>query len=166
MILSRRTLPLLVVLMACSGCSDGLVDVRARVTLDGKPLEKASVTLVSSDGKKNRSAFGTTDADGYVRFSTFAAEDGVAPGDYKVTVNKAPDNMKQEMDDFDKDNPEDVKRILMLESGHYVPFMRTGLPRPYLNARDTPLSCTVPSEGELTFDLDSSLGKRKPKSRN
>ena len=67
-------------LVAPIGCGSGLIDLRARVTLDGEPVESASVTLMSSDAKRNRSAYGTTDAEGRVRFSTFQPDDGVLPG--------------------------------------------------------------------------------------
>ena len=150
-----------VILIAALGCGGDLVDVRARLTLDGEPLESAAVTLVSTGDVRNRSAYGTTDSEGRVRFSTFKAEDGVLPGAYKVVVTKAPDNTEQEMANFDPDDPEDVKRILMLESGNFVPFIRTSLPRVYTSAAHTPLSCEVPSAEELTFDLDSSLAKKK-----
>ena len=69
--------------------------------------------------------------------------------------------MLDDLEKFDPDDPEDVKRILMLESGNYVPFIRTSLPRVYTSAAHTPLSCEVPSAEELTFDLDSSLAKKK-----
>ena len=145
------------------GCGDGLVDVQATVTLDGEPLDGASISLVSDDAPKNRSAYGTTDAGGRVTFSTFAANDGVIPGAYKVVVTKAPDDQEQEMDNFDPDNPEDVQRILLLESGNFVPFVRTGLPRVYTSVSETPLSCRIPPDGDLVFDLDSSLGKKNSK---
>ena len=62
--------------------------VAVRLTLDGKPLAGAEVLFVGQ-GKEPRQpkADGVSGSDGAVRLSTYAAYDGVPPGDYKIAVS-------------------------------------------------------------------------------
>lgn len=57
------------------------------VTLDGEPLTGASITLVPISGT-GRGAGATSDEKGVFKFQTLQANDGVADGDYRVTVTK------------------------------------------------------------------------------
>ena len=157
-------------IMTIAGCGGELVDFRAQVLLDGEPLANATVTLVGTGASRGRSVVGMSDRDGFVRFMTLEPNDGVKPGEYKVTVIKAPGagDQGQLPKEYDAENPEDVARMLGVGTSGFVPFARTAIPRVYLNASETPLSVTVPkSVGEpVVLELDTSLGKRKPKSRN
>src|SRR5437762_8177513 len=74
---------------AGAGCS-GNVGIKGKVTLDGQPVEGASVQFVPVDG--GRPAFGTTDASGVFTLSTIKQGDGTSKGEYKVTVTKMSDN--------------------------------------------------------------------------
>jgi hypothetical protein len=149
-------------LLSSFGCGKKLVDLKARVMLDGQPLKGASVSLVSFGEKRNRSASGLSDDEGYVRFTTFKPNDGVLPGSYKVTVIKSPQSAQEEMASYDPNNPEDLKRIMARERSGNVAYTPTLLPRAYLTPDATPLECTVPTEsGETVFNLDSSLGKKR-----
>ena len=74
------------------GCADkgadvGTTAVTGTVTLDGQPVEGASVSFSpkSADG---RAAAGKTDASGHFALTTIAAGDGAMPGSYGVTVTK------------------------------------------------------------------------------
>jgi hypothetical protein len=72
-----------------AGCGSGRptpVRVTGRVTLNGRPVDAASVTLMPERG--GRPASGTTDSAGGFTLSTFAVGDGALPGDYAVTVTK------------------------------------------------------------------------------
>jgi hypothetical protein len=150
----------LVMLCGCGG--RGTVDLRARVTLDGKPVEGASVTLVSSGETKNRTAAGITDADGNVKFTTFEPDDGVLPGEYKVLISKAPKSLAEEFVNFDPNNPDDVARMQARERGGFVPYTPTALPRIYLDPAQSPFTCTVPADDQpVVFALESSAGKRR-----
>lgn len=60
--------------------------VTGKVTLDGNPVEGASVGFVASAG--GNSAIGTTDASGAYQLSTFGSNDGAVAGQYKVKVTK------------------------------------------------------------------------------
>ena len=140
------------VLAGCVGCGKGTADLKARLTLDGKPLEGATVTLVGP----SRPAVGTTDAEGKVRFMTFEPGDGVLPGEYKVVVVKSPGSRNEEFANFDPNNPQDVQRMMARDRGGNVPYTPTTLPRIYLNPEQTPLSVRVPpEEEEVVFRLET-----------
>jgi len=89
----RRTVVFLGVALATlvlvTGCGPGkpaTVPVSGTVTLDGSPLEGASVTFTPAAG--GRLATGTTDASGKFTLMTFAAGDGAIVGSHKVGVSK------------------------------------------------------------------------------
>lgn len=151
---------LLVGLLTFTGCGDGMVDLRARVTLDGKPLEGASVALYGAGETRNRPAAGMTNADGMVTFTTFQPDDGVLPGEYKVVVIKSPKSVEEEMASYDRNNPDDVKRMIARETGGNVSFTPSVLPRSYLNPDTSPLECKVPPDEEVVeFALSSTLDR-------
>lgn len=60
--------------------------VTGTVTLDGTPVEGATVTFVP--GQTGDPAVGTTDASGKYSLKSFGSEDGATPGEYQVTVTK------------------------------------------------------------------------------
>jgi hypothetical protein len=71
---------------AWSGCSGGLalIPVEGTVTLDGQPVEGASVLFEPKGGGKP--ATGTTDAAGKFVLTTIEPGDGAVPGANKVAV--------------------------------------------------------------------------------
>jgi hypothetical protein len=143
------------------GCGNGMVPLRVRLTLDGKPLEGAAVTLYGEGATSNRPAAGMTDASGIATFTTFQPSDGVLPGEYKVVVIKSPKSVDEEMASYDPNNPEDQKRILARETGGNVAFTPSLLPKSYLNPQTTPLSVKVPPEEEIVeFALTSTLDSK------
>lgn len=76
-------------LIGCGGAKDDLparVPAQVTVTYKNAPAEGALVTFVSSKG--TRPAFGTTDAQGVTRLSTYGNNDGAIPGDYQITITK------------------------------------------------------------------------------
>lgn len=83
-----------VVLVSVTGCGKpappflkDLVPVTGVVTLDGKPLDNATVTFMASEGVSRFSA-ATTDADGRYELKTEGSYTGALPGKYSVTVSK------------------------------------------------------------------------------
>lgn len=162
--MNRGKCPVLWLLLVVSaGCGDGLYDLEAQVTLDGQPVEGATVSLVGGGAKRNRPASGTSDSTGKVLFTTFKPNDGVLPGEYKVIVVKPPKSVTEEMASYDRNDPEDLKRIMARERSGNVDFTPTTLPRAYLNPETSPLSCQVPPKDDnVVFALDSKLGKKKP----
>ena len=86
------TILLLAILAVCfAGCEKGglggLNTATGTITLDGEPLADASITLIPSTPGA-RSAGAMSDAKGKFEFQTLNAGDGVAPGEYQVTVTK------------------------------------------------------------------------------
>jgi hypothetical protein len=143
------------------GCGRGTVDFQARVTLDGKPLEGASVTLISDGETRNRPATGISDAEGNVQFTTFDPGDGALPGQYKVLISKMPASLQEEFLNFDPNDPEDLAKMQARERTAIVAYTPTALPRSYLDAAKTPLSCTVPPDEEpVVFALESGRDKK------
>src|SRR5262245_36471030 len=73
-----------------SGCGNRLVRVKGIATMDGKPLEYASVTFMPTDGK-GQPATGMTEANGSFSVSTMPGNpngEGAWPGTYKVVVER------------------------------------------------------------------------------
>lgn len=162
MITRLRNVYSVLALVVCCGCGRGTVDFQARVTLDGKPLEGASVTLIGSGETRNRPATGISDAAGHVRFTTFEPDDGALPGEYKVLISKMPKNMAEEFADFDPNDPEAVARMQARERSGIVAYTPSALPRLYLDAAQTPLTCKIPPDEEpVVFALESSAGKHR-----
>ena len=80
---------LLAAVLLAGGCGyrrAARVPVEGTVTLDGQPLEGASVMLFPEAG--GRPANAVTDAAGRFTLSTYGGKDGAKPGHYKVVVTK------------------------------------------------------------------------------
>jgi len=71
--------------LVLTGCGGGHVPVTGVVTVDGKPVEGATVTFITEDGKQ--SASGQTDSSGNFSLSD-SGKPGARPGSYKVIVTK------------------------------------------------------------------------------
>jgi hypothetical protein len=156
-----RFFSLICAIVLCTGCGRGTVDFQAQVTLDGQPLEGASVTLVSTGDARNRPATGISDAEGNVDFTTFEPGDGALPGEYKVLVSKMPKTLAEEFINFDPNDPEDLAKMQARERSSIVAYTPTALPRIYLDASQTPLTCRVPPEElPVIFALESGSAKR------
>lgn len=98
---------LCVVLPGCSGGST--VPVEGIVTLDGKPLTDASVTLSQMRASDPGPFFGTTDADGHFALGT--GEDpgsGAAPGQYRLMIT----TVKQEGGGMEDSPPPTKKEVV------------------------------------------------------
>lgn len=75
-----------VLVYGCGYSRPNRVEAIGRVTLGGKPLDGASVTLFPVHG--GRPSFAVTADDGRFSLGTFGATDGVIPGRYRVAVVK------------------------------------------------------------------------------
>ncbi|MDB5308321.1 MAG: hypothetical protein JWO38_2523 [Gemmataceae bacterium] len=158
---------------AVAGCGSGLTPVSGVVKLDGAPVEGATVTFVTEDGKQ--SATGFTDASGNFTLTT-DAKAGARAGHYKVVVVKnsplkgaeggvsasSPDYMKM----MKKEHEEQVKSagpkgavgsdpmskmMNAVSKGGGVgvtPPIKTELPSAYASPATTPLIVKIPAESQ------------------
>jgi len=137
-ILSLFLAGLLVVVTGCTSAKP----VQALVTLDGKPVDGATVVLTKEGAPP---VSGQSGSDGIVVLDT-ATKGGVPAGDYKVVVTK----VKAASTVPDVKNPESMK--MMMKAGAAA---KNELPAKYENAKSTPLTLkippdTVPAKIELT----------------
>jgi hypothetical protein len=148
-----------------TGCGPSLVKTEGVVTLDGQPVEGATVMFVSEDG--NRSYTGFTDAAG--KFSLASGEKpGATAGTYKVTVMKTPkvagaESMAPGNPDYlkhmAKESQDAAKvsgpgRMMMPKPGGGT-AVKSELPAVYATTATTPLTAKVPSDGPVKVDLKS-----------
>lgn len=84
-------LSMVIMAVLLAGCSKGglndLNKAKGVITLDGQPLANASITLIPTTPNA-RSAGAISDEKGRFEFQTLNSNDGVAAGEYQVTVTK------------------------------------------------------------------------------
>ena len=145
-------------LFAVTGCGEKKLDnlnvASGVVTLDGQPIEGASITLVPEGG--GRGAGAVSDAKGVFTFQTLQANDGVQDGTYTVTVSK-----------FRTENPyTDEEARMLSESGKRhkdvfgndrpEPKVINDLPEKYNNPKTSGLSITIKgATKDLKIELTS-----------
>lgn len=84
------------VLLSAAGCRDdgkvSVYPVQGKVTLNGAPLEGATVQFFTNDESLRVPGVpipaGTTDAGGVFQLSAYGKADGAPAGDYRVTINQ------------------------------------------------------------------------------
>jgi hypothetical protein len=146
------------VLVLGAGCSHKLVKVHGKVTLDGKPVEGATVTFVP-DGEGGHSASGQTGSDGSFTLSTYTTGDGAQAGQYKVIVVKStganttaeptpqdPKSMIEAMQKYDAQHKKDRGSP------------KSSIPAQYGDPKTTPLKCKVPPDEDPEFPLKTGGG--------
>jgi hypothetical protein len=82
----------LLVLVVICGCGGGAaqqptVQVTGEVSLDGAPVEGATVIFGAASGQE-RGATGITDASGRFKLTTYNKDDGAIVGKYTVAISK------------------------------------------------------------------------------
>jgi hypothetical protein len=92
---SAWRLPAAVAALLCLGCGGsgpGLVPISGKVTLNGVPLEGATVVFVPDpSNREGLTSTSVSDAEGGYEAST-EGRSGLVPGKYKVIVTKSPDD--------------------------------------------------------------------------
>ena len=139
----------LVATVSIFGCSDGKLKtepVRGIVTLDGEPLEGATVSFTPKNSGEGIASYAQTNTKGEYLLQTLAGrvDAGTLPGEYTVTVSKfksVPTGRKIR-DDNTGEMVEEVEGVILF------PRMVT-----YANAKTTPFSATV-VKGQNHFDFD------------
>lgn len=142
-------------ILAVTGCSGKshppVAAVSGTVTYQGKPVDGAAVMFVSSGQEKP--ATGTTDAEGHFKLTTFTADDGAMPGNYKVTISKTVTN-----DPMAGKSPEEISQTFasLKAQGKPIPKAETKylVPQKYISSASTPESATVKRGEENTFNFD------------
>jgi hypothetical protein len=120
------------------------------VTLDGSPVERASITFYPLNGQKPANA--TTDASGNYELTSFNAGDGATPGSFGVAIQKFP---VIEIDavpggrPFDESSNTDAG-----PSPDSVGDPENELPKKYSSHEKSGLSATVTADGENIFNFN------------
>lgn len=133
------------VALSGGGCGAKPVPTRGVVTVDGKPLAKATVMFTSQE-PGGKDATGFTDANGDFELTTARMKDGALPGLYKVTVHhsetmdvsparKSPGEMQKLQGDADR--------------------KASVVPKIYTRQDQTPLQHRVPDDGDAKLQLRS-----------
>ncbi|MCL2622069.1 MAG: carboxypeptidase-like regulatory domain-containing protein [Planctomycetaceae bacterium] len=145
-------------ILTMSGCGTNLTKVAGKVTLDGQPVENATVTLVQ---KNNLSimATGKTNAKGEYSMMTFRGGDkaikGVNPGDYVVSIVKKEEDGPPKKDTSDMTIEEKVNYEMSLTGGG---MMRKNyiyhVPQKYEIAERSGLTVEVPTKGAIVKNFE------------
>ncbi len=156
--LPRRSLMILAVpallAMASCGGDDGLgkrYPVSGKVTYNGKPLEKGSISFISEDMKNNVGATGTI-AEGSYTLSTGGNNDGAQVGKYKVTITSLEDFAAKAQADFQKDAGRENPKLPPQYSAKAAAATKSLIPVGYGDPRSTTLKAEVKAESN-TFDF-------------
>ncbi len=154
----QKSVLLGVALLLLAGCTGGdtgtnpkTYPVAGTVTMGGTPVAGATVSFQLADG--SRSAVGITDEGGKYKLTTFAADDGAVPGDYKVSVFKL---------EGGKVESAPVGQLASGEiSESYDPNVKPAtaapkhlLPEKFANTAASGLTAKVAEGGENKFDFD------------
>jgi hypothetical protein len=155
-----RLVGLTVLLVAAAGCNGrhAPVPVSGIVTLNGKPLAGATVTFhLVGDDREGRLATGQTDKTGTFRLKT-GSGDGARPGEYKVVIVKSVlADPKLKIPDF-PDTPEGRNQrdhFVWKHFGDDQPPYKNVVPDRYGDLKSTPLTCKVPGDTPVHFQLTS-----------
>lgn len=130
------------------GCGGGTRSVRGVVTLDGAPVAGATV-LFMPDGP-GHPASGFTSSDGTFRLTTYKEDDGALPGNYRVLIQKteaAKDPGSAERSALERAKAKIEEKTVQKRRPHVLPEI-------YAKFDTTPLRCSVPTSGTVTFNLD------------
>jgi hypothetical protein len=147
--------------LAVAGCGGKYkpVPVSGVVTLDGQPIEAATVYFYAvGDEREGRPAQGITDKNGEFQLSTMGNKDGALPNKYKVVIHKyVPTLPNLKMPDF----PDTVEGKAARQDFIYNNYeakgiqpLRNDLPLKYADSKSTPLDCDVKGRmSGVKFDL-------------
>ena len=148
-----------------AGCSSSYPKTEVKVTLDGKPVADATVTLIPDSADTTTGASGQTDANGICSLST-PTKPGVPKGTYKVIVTKS-----EVISDIDEKDPiKSMQKQFNKQGGNKAPGgggmpgmpggrgptgPSTTLPVKYAQRDTTDLKLTVPTNGVTELKLVS-----------
>ena len=120
------------------------------VTLDGSPVERASITFSPKEGQQPANA--TTDASGRYQMTSFNAGDGATAGSFDVAILKFP---AIEIDAGRGGVPfGEANRTNAGPSPESLEDPENELPEKYSNSEKSGLSATVTADGENVFNFE------------
>ena len=131
------------------GCGGRTKPVRGVVKLDGTPVPGATVLFMPDGQDGGRPASGFTSSDGTFRLTTFKPNDGALPGTYRVVIQKteaAKDPGAAQRSALERARAKIEERSLQKSR-------KPTLPGAYARFDTTPLRCSVPVTGPVTFEL-------------
>lgn len=143
--------------VALVGCSsdDGADDLPETVsaegvlTLDGKPLEGASIVLSPSD-PAGYAASTISGTNGKFRLQSFPMKDGAVPGNYQIAVTKS-----VESGGAGAWKPEDFGEDAAHAAESPPPSsLKNVLPAQYADPQTSGLSLTIPPEGLSDYEIE------------
>lgn len=132
------------------GCDSGLKTeyVEGVVTLDGTPVEGATVIFSPVDDEVGMSASGTTDADGKYTLTatdpTAKVSGGTLPGEYKIMVTKAVST--EEFVGAEEGGDDEGNTYAEVEYDWLIP-------EKYSRGKTSGLTATVTAGGDNEFDF-------------
>jgi hypothetical protein len=161
---SKVLITLLIAFFLCGGAGCGAtkkpVKVQGIVTLDGRPVDGATVSFMPLE-EGGRNATGLTGSDGVFNLTTDNTGDGAVPGSYKVVISKTPPI--EETRAVSVSDPKSMQKaygafLKQQQKQTGPPKSSSLLPAVYGDADKTPLRQKVPAEGRAEFALRSSGG--------
>jgi hypothetical protein len=152
--------------VACSGCGDGLYQVKGVVLVDGTPAPEGVRVLFMPQGNM-RQGDATVGANGTFVMQTFGKK-GVMPGEYKVTLINSTKSIPRPDTPVDTSTgahpPADVFKYMaevqkLLDNPPVGPGW---IPKLYADMARTPLRVNVPKDGSnVKFEVPSNSGDDK-----
>lgn len=137
--------------IGCGPTGPRLVPVHGKLTLNGTPLEGATVTFAPAPTNPVITPGGASSGPAGAFIAKSGDQEGLAPGKYKVVVTKAALKGGAKVPDEFKDDP-----MMAVTSGLTI----ESLPPEYGNADTSPFNLEVPDAGG-TFDFDvKQVGKK------
>lgn len=112
------------------------IPVQGKVTYLDKPVTAGTVVFSPVDPAKARPAMGELNSNGEFRMTTFARDDGVQPGDYRLAI-------------FPPDDPADSPTTKA--AGKKVPPMRLQYPPLYRDPVTSGLTESIPAGSGKIF---------------
>lgn len=149
-------------LVAMTGCSSGdpaVNFVQGTVTIDGKPLDNATVIFSPIEGSGGRPATGKTDASGVYTLTDMQATGtgaGAAAGQYRVAITKVIEGSLVEGPGEDAEGADDAAEDAGAGSPTAAMVMKSEIPESYGRADSSGLTATVQAGKNENVDFELS----------
>lgn len=151
----HRLATLLVCCSAVIGCQDtgsNQIPVSGKITVGGEPLKLGVITFNPKDS--GRSGFGKINPDGTYQISSTGTNDGLAPGEYVVTIDASETKAADEVE-VPKTLEEEMAGVGAVVAGNQRVQVRHHAPPKYASKEQSPLKAVVNSESKtFNFELE------------